>query len=450
MATETTNKIDVKQLKDEKLPQVTFPGNANQVYRVFFEPGVHESIWKHAGEDSSVEICGVLVGRYVRDGDGPFVQIDGSIRGEKATSKFAEVTFTHETWAKIHEQMDSKFADRVIVGWYHSHPDFGIFLSDRDRFIQEHFFSSPGQVAYVVDPIRKTEGVFVWRKGKAVLTEHYWVGSRIQVPTPSGEEHKMPAASGGPATATAAQPATGQATPEELPLWLSILSQVGLWLLILGLGWMLGGRWVEGLKETERQRIENNTMARAMLFLKIRPDLNEDVTKLALALAEFDQKQVALANQHLKLAEGNAETRKEYAALRQSLVAAVRQLVRIQETYCLTDKELELLEQVASGKLRGGAEPSKTKESSKSKEQPKSKEDSKAKEEEKPKEQPSSKEGSKAKDEEKPKEKATEEKPKAKVEEQAPPPREKSEAEKGPVPREKVDGEAPAKPNPSN
>ena len=103
------------------------------------------------------------------DASGPHAQASAYIRGEAASSKFAEVTFTHETWAHINEQMDTRYADLSVIGWYHSHPDFGIFLSERDRFIQEHFFAGPGQFAYVVDPVRKTEGVFVWKKGKPVL-----------------------------------------------------------------------------------------------------------------------------------------------------------------------------------------------------------------------------------------------------------------------------------------
>jgi hypothetical protein len=75
--------------------------------------------------------------------------------------------------------MDTKFSELAIVGWYHTHPDFGIFLSDRDRFIQEHFFSGPGQFAHVIDPIRKIEGVFAWRAGKPALCEYYWIGDRI-------------------------------------------------------------------------------------------------------------------------------------------------------------------------------------------------------------------------------------------------------------------------------
>ena len=111
-----------------------------------------------------------------------------SIRGEGAQTRFAEVTFTHETWAKINSEMDNKFSKLSIVGWYHTHPDFGIFLSDRDRFIHEHFFTGPGQIAHVIDPIRKTEGVFIWRDAKPSPCEHYWVGDRILAPTEGGSD----------------------------------------------------------------------------------------------------------------------------------------------------------------------------------------------------------------------------------------------------------------------
>ncbi len=69
------------------------------------------------GEGYSVEICRVLVGSWHRDVVGPFVKVVNSIRGEGAKTRFAEVTFTHQTWAKINAEMDTKFAALHIVGW---------------------------------------------------------------------------------------------------------------------------------------------------------------------------------------------------------------------------------------------------------------------------------------------------------------------------------------------
>ena len=147
---------------------------------------------EHAALDTTVEICGVLVGSWHRDEAGPFVKIVESIRGEGAETRFAEVTFTHQTWAKINAEMDTKFANLSIVGWYHTHPDFGIFLSDRDRFIHEHFFSGPGQIAHVIDPIREDRRGLRLARRQAESSEHFWVGDRILAQTASAARTMRP------------------------------------------------------------------------------------------------------------------------------------------------------------------------------------------------------------------------------------------------------------------
>ncbi len=41
--------------------------------------------------------------------------------------------------------MEEKHSSLSIVGWYHSHPGFGVEFSDMDMFIQKNFFSSAGR-----------------------------------------------------------------------------------------------------------------------------------------------------------------------------------------------------------------------------------------------------------------------------------------------------------------
>ena len=158
---------DIRELQDASLPRAEFPATRRANFRVFFAAEVHQRIWEHAREDTSVEVGGVLVGCWEQDDNGPYVAIRALIRCDAAVSKAAEVTFTHDVWARINEEMDSRYRDARIVGWYHTHPDFGIFLSERDGFINQHFFSSAGQVAFVVDPIRGTEGVFSWSSSQS-------------------------------------------------------------------------------------------------------------------------------------------------------------------------------------------------------------------------------------------------------------------------------------------
>src|SRR5215469_12242086 len=119
-------------------------------------------IRQHARSCSKTEVCGVLIGQ---DRDRR-VQIAACIKGENAEGAGAHVTFTQDTWEHIYKIKDEKYPDERIVGWYHSHPGFGIFLSEHDTFIHKNFFSSPGQIAWVYDPHSDEEGCFGWVDGQ--------------------------------------------------------------------------------------------------------------------------------------------------------------------------------------------------------------------------------------------------------------------------------------------
>ncbi len=57
--------IDIRLLERQDLPSEAFPGGRNQGFRrVFSPPEVHAALWKHGSLDTSVEICGVLVGSW--------------------------------------------------------------------------------------------------------------------------------------------------------------------------------------------------------------------------------------------------------------------------------------------------------------------------------------------------------------------------------------------------
>lgn len=186
------SEIDISDLKKEALDKGNFPVGSKVPFRVHFAPEVHEGTRAHASADTSVEICGVLVGKWETDNNGPYALITNYIRCDNAAQKHAEVTFTQDSWTQINHEMDTKYQDLRIIGWYHSHPDFGIFLSDRDCFIQQHFFSGPGQVAFVIDPVRHLEGLFEWRNGKPTAMHHYWVGEQIHLGETRPAEKQAP------------------------------------------------------------------------------------------------------------------------------------------------------------------------------------------------------------------------------------------------------------------
>jgi proteasome lid subunit RPN8/RPN11 len=85
---------------------------------------VARRVRRHARSNLKTEVCGVLIGG-VRGGA---LHIDECIAGKDAAQAGTHVTFTQDTWEHIYKVKDAEFPDERIVGWYHSHPGFGIFL----------------------------------------------------------------------------------------------------------------------------------------------------------------------------------------------------------------------------------------------------------------------------------------------------------------------------------
>jgi proteasome lid subunit RPN8/RPN11 len=123
---------------------------------------VTRRIRQHGRSSLKAEICGVLIG----DCKDSQVTVRACIPGVNASQGGAHVTFTQETWEHIYKVKDEKYPEQRIIGWYHSHPGFGVFLSEHDEFIQKNFFSAPEQIAWVYDPHTDEEGCFGWRSGR--------------------------------------------------------------------------------------------------------------------------------------------------------------------------------------------------------------------------------------------------------------------------------------------
>lgn len=123
-------------------------------------PQVQGQIEEHCASTTVNEVGGFLVGTI-----DDTTRIVAAIPATAAAASQVSLTFTHEVWEDVLNQVQSDYPGEKIVGWYHSHPGFGLFLSDYDSFIQENFFSSPGQVALVVDPVEGSLGWFRWHEG---------------------------------------------------------------------------------------------------------------------------------------------------------------------------------------------------------------------------------------------------------------------------------------------
>jgi proteasome lid subunit RPN8/RPN11 len=130
---------------------------------VFVELDALREMEAHAASNTRVELGGVLLGgQYEDDAGQPFVIVADSLRAEHHESTRSSFKFTHETWARITQQRAGFPGDLHMVGWYHTHPGWGVFLSEMDSFICENFFNKALDLALVLDPCRGSRGWFQW------------------------------------------------------------------------------------------------------------------------------------------------------------------------------------------------------------------------------------------------------------------------------------------------
>lgn len=148
--------------------------------KVYFKEAVFKKIENYAQKDTSIELGGVLLGEYFEEKEEKFIQIVDCIEAEYAQSNNVSITFTHQSWEEIYKELNKREYQKII-GWYHTHPNFGITLSDMDIFIQKNFFNLYYQVAYVVDPIKNKRGFFQIRNDKIVKLPGFYVYLPVKV-----------------------------------------------------------------------------------------------------------------------------------------------------------------------------------------------------------------------------------------------------------------------------
>ena len=122
-------------------------------------PAVRSKLEDHAFSDLGREVGGVLVGTLEEK-----AEVTDCLPALQAVSGQTNVTFTHEDWDKILTTLEKDHPGRRIVGWYHTHPGFGLFLSEYDKFIQKNFFGDHRMLALVIDPLAGSMGWFAWNR----------------------------------------------------------------------------------------------------------------------------------------------------------------------------------------------------------------------------------------------------------------------------------------------
>lgn len=89
------------------------------------------------------------------------VVCDTFISARHLQANQSEIKFKSSTFSDLAINID-QHPNLGVIGWFHTHPALGVFLSTLDESIHYNFFREEWQIAVVVDPIIDRLGIFTW------------------------------------------------------------------------------------------------------------------------------------------------------------------------------------------------------------------------------------------------------------------------------------------------
>lgn len=111
------------------------------------------------------EIGGMLMGTH-RERAGRYeVTVDRFVPIRSAFQDRYQLAFSATSLAEDLGLIQNQYPELSLVGWFHTHPGHGLFLSKPDLRIQEGFFRQPYQFAMEIDSLSANldTGFFTWR-----------------------------------------------------------------------------------------------------------------------------------------------------------------------------------------------------------------------------------------------------------------------------------------------
>ncbi|XP_049849508.1 uncharacterized protein LOC126319864 [Schistocerca gregaria] len=127
---------------------------------------------KHGRAGVPMEVMGLMLGEFVDDYTVRCVDVFAMPQsGTGVSVEAVDPVFQ----AKMIDMIKQTNRNEVVIGWYHSHPGFGCWLSGVDMSTQQSFEQlNPRAVAVVVDPIQSV-------RGKVVIDAFRLVNSQLSV-----------------------------------------------------------------------------------------------------------------------------------------------------------------------------------------------------------------------------------------------------------------------------
>ncbi|MEH1781768.1 MAG: Mov34/MPN/PAD-1 family protein [Nostoc sp.] len=141
-----------------------------QQAQVYIKEDALRNLTKHLKSNLRVEQGGILFGNAYQDPSSQtiYVEITAAVAAPATIGTSAHLDFTPDSWTGIMDYARVEHPEENIVGWYHSHPNIGVFMSGTDMRTQQAFFYHPWCLSIVCDPVRTTIDYFLGKQAVSV------------------------------------------------------------------------------------------------------------------------------------------------------------------------------------------------------------------------------------------------------------------------------------------
>ena len=163
---------------------------------IYANDAVIEKIKNHAAQRNDIECFGLLLGNAYIDSDIRvlWIHLQDTVAAENTRSDAVSVEVSTQEFKRLNDKVD-KVWDRTRgevrkIGWYHSHPDIGVFMSATDKKNQKLFYNQEWQIALVVDPVRDEIGFF--RGKRSTACQYHILSSGKEVENETVHDHIPP------------------------------------------------------------------------------------------------------------------------------------------------------------------------------------------------------------------------------------------------------------------
>ncbi|HHW67502.1 MAG: hypothetical protein PWP07_153 [Epulopiscium sp.] len=176
----TDSSDEIEELEEIEETKRSFLDNAKLVgevptgIHIYLEDYVYTYLYQYSKLNRGEEKGAALVGYYTEEFGEKMAIINGAIQFKSSLAE-DKVLLTDEVLNEVKAKLNKYFPDRELMGWMHTQPGYGIFLTTQDIRLQKQFFGKPYQTLMIIDPIENMEAFFLWDKEEVRSAEGYYI-----------------------------------------------------------------------------------------------------------------------------------------------------------------------------------------------------------------------------------------------------------------------------------